>query len=160
MFRDESRQVQARVQQKRIHTSDSLRLRLRKKLPSHPFAEDLQTWKLPVVGRLSPPMEDAAICRFYYTTLDTLSSEDPVHYLHLQLPGLYAKCSPDSALRLATEAISYAASRHLLPQGAQLARKGYIKAVQAIREAVQDPAEAQNPTTLYAILLLSGYEVK
>ncbi|KXJ85756.1 hypothetical protein Micbo1qcDRAFT_153858 [Microdochium bolleyi] len=154
IFRDETSHVQARSRQRRAYTGVSSNyFRLPSSSWSHAFADVLQ---LPIT--LSPSMEEAAVSHFYYATLETMSDEDPVHFLHSQLPSLYAKGSPESALRLATEAISYAASRQYLRQGALVARERYAKAVKAIRQAVQDPVEAQNPAVLYAILLLSGYE--
>ncbi|KAH7016389.1 C6 zinc finger protein [Microdochium trichocladiopsis] len=154
IFRDETSQVQARSRQRRACTGTSSNcIRLHTSSWSHAFADVLQ---LPIT--LSPSMEDTVVSHFYHTTLETISDEDPVHFLHSQLPSLYARGSPKSALRLATEAISYAASRQYIRQGALVARERYVKAVKAIRQAVQDPVEAQDPAVLYAILLLSGFE--
>lgn len=107
----------------------------------------------------SQPVEDAAVCHFYYATLGTLSVEDPVHFIHTRLPSLYTKSDPDSALRLATAAISYAASAKIMHNGALLARKGYIRAIRAIQKAIQDPKKAADVAVLYAVLLLGGFEV-
>lgn len=108
---------------------------------------------------LSPAAEDVVICHFYHTTLANLSHLDPTRHLHLQLPSLYAKSKPGSALCLATEAISYAASMRLARQSAQVSRKRYVKAIEAIRTDLQDVREAGTDQTLYAVLLLCGYEV-
>ncbi|KAH6874444.1 hypothetical protein B0T10DRAFT_586429 [Thelonectria olida] len=108
--------------------------------------------------RLAPSAEDAAICHFYQTIIDTLSDEDPAYYLHTQLPSLYARSDLGSALRLATEAISYAVSVKLVREATLLSRIRYVRAIQAIGKAIQDPREARNDETLYAILLLCGYE--
>jgi hypothetical protein len=108
---------------------------------------------------LQPSPEDAAIGYFYHTVLSNLSGGDPTRYLHQQFPALYAQSNSGSALRLAAEAISYAASRQLMPKAALLCRKRYIEAVNATRSAIQDPIEMTNDHTIYAILLLCGYEV-
>lgn len=108
---------------------------------------------------LSQPVEDAAVCHFYYATLETLSIEDPAHFVHSRLPSLYTKSDPGSALRLATEATSYAASARIMCNGALLARKQYVRAIRAIQKAIQDPAKAADVTILYAVLLLGGFEV-
>jgi hypothetical protein len=112
----------------------------------------------PVDG-LFPPMQDVVVCHFYHTTLETLSDKDPVRFLHSQLPNLYSRSDPGSAIRLATEAISYAASTKLMQEAALLSRKKYIQAIKAIGNAIQDPIKVENDQTLYAVLLLSGYEV-
>ncbi|KAM5357465.1 hypothetical protein ACJZ2D_016231 [Fusarium nematophilum] len=90
--------------------------------------------------------------------MDNLSDRDPAHYLHTQLPNLYARSDPGSALRLATEAISYATSTKLIEGATLLSRKRYVQAIKAIGKAIQDPIEARDDQTLYAILLLCGYE--
>lgn len=109
--------------------------------------------------RLSPSAEDAVLCHFYQTIIETLSDEDPAHYLHTQLPNLYVRSDPGSALRLATEAISYASSPRLVQDAILLSRKRYVQAIKAIEQAIQDPVEVGNDQTLYAVLLLCGYEV-
>jgi Zn(2)-Cys(6) binuclear cluster domain-containing protein len=113
----------------------------------------------PTVCRLPPAQEDIAVGYFYHTMMNTLCEGDPTRYLHLQLTKFYAQSTPGSAFRSATEAISYAASRHMMPRAALLCRKRYIDAVNAIRTAIQDPEEVRNDHTIYAILLLCGYEV-
>lgn len=108
---------------------------------------------------LSTATEDVANCHFYHTTLANLSEQDPSRHLHAQLPGLYAKSHPGSALRLATEAISYSVSIELVPEASRLSRKRYIQATRAVRLALQDVQGVEDDQTLYAILLLCGYEV-
>jgi hypothetical protein len=103
--------------------------------------------------------EDASLCYFFYTTLGQLSHGDPVRVLHSQLPNLYAKSDPSSALRFAAEAISYAASAKFIQRAAVLSRERYVQAINAVGKAIHDPIEAGNDQTLYAVLLLSGYEV-
>jgi len=116
---------------------------------------DCMTWTHP----LSPAADDLVVCHFYHTTMENLSHQDPAHRLHTELPSLYTKSDPGSALRLATEAISYAASPKLVQEATQLSRKRYIQATRAVRNALQDLPEAGDDQTLYAILLLCGYEV-
>ena len=113
------------------------------------------TWKYP----LSLAAEDLAICHFYHSTLENLSYLDPTRELQAELPGLYAKSGPGSALRLATEAISYASSIDLVQGATELSRKCYVRAARAARSALQDLNQARSHQTLYAILLLCGYEV-
>ena len=112
---------------------------------------------------LAPPLstatEDVITCHFYHTTLANLSEQDPSRHLHAQLPGLYAKSHPGSALRLATEAISYSVSTELVPEASRLSRKRYIQATRAVRLALQGVQGVEDDQTLYAILLLCGYEV-
>ncbi len=111
-----------------------------------------------ITYQLSTTTEDFATCHFYHATLGNLSDQDPSRNLHAQLPGLYAKCGPSSALCLATKAISLAASSKLLQEATQLSRKRYVQAIKAVRNALPDQQEATNDETLYAILLLCGYE--
>lgn len=146
VFRDETTRTQEKSQrQSRTHGLDPR---------SASNAAIALTYSLPV------EREDIVTCHFYHTTLETLSERDPSHHLHAQLPGLYAKSHSGSALRLATEAISYATSTNLVPEGAQLSRKRYVQATRAVRFALQNAQEAGDDQTLYAILLLCGYEVR
>lgn len=158
MFRDESSRTQARFRQWHARTSareDSAvsPLRTARFLPwvlGSPFSQSV----------LSSSEEETVICHFYHTILHNLSPEDPVHFLHTQLPSLYGKSRTGCALRLATEAISYASSSRLFPEAALISRKRYVRAVQALGQAIQDPTEAASDHTLYAALLLSGYEAR
>lgn len=114
---------------------------------------------VPWVDSLSPAAEDVAICHFYHNVLENLSDKDPTRHLHTQLPAVYAKSEPGSALRLATEAISYAASTKLAREPARIAKERYVQATRAVRTALYDAREAMSDQTLYAVLLLCGYEV-
>ncbi|RGP63727.1 c6 zinc finger [Fusarium sporotrichioides] len=104
--------------------------------------------------------EDVAITNFYNSTVDNLPNEDPTRHLHQQLPSLYFQSQQGSVLRLAVEAISYASAANLIPQAVQLSGKLYIKALSALRTALQDPKLPFSDETLYAVLLLCGYETK
>ncbi|CEI70787.1 unnamed protein product [Fusarium venenatum] len=161
MFRDETTRTQTRFRQweTRNRGSDSTSasttsLSLLLARASKWMYDNCVT---PVDG-LFPPIQDVVVCYFYHNTLGTISDKDPVHSLHSQLPNLYSRSDLGSALRLATEAISYATSTKLMQEAALLSRKRYIQAIKAIGKAIQDPQEMVNDQTLYAILLLSGYE--
>ncbi|KZL80607.1 c6 zinc finger protein [Colletotrichum incanum] len=161
MFRDENTRTQARFRQWHARTCGSASISASNASSSLLFAADSYVMQVNCATpafSLSPPTEDVVINHFYHTILDNLSDEDPVRYLHSQLPNLYASCDPGSALRLATEAISYAASRKLVQKAALLCRKRYVQAIKAIGQAIQDPTKVGNDQTLYAILLLCGYE--
>lgn len=108
---------------------------------------------------LSPSVEDIAICQFYHATLENLAHEDPARYLHTQLPGLYHRSEAQSALFLATQAISYASSVRFGRKTARISRVKYSQAVKAVEKAIRCPVEARKDETLYAVLLLCGYEV-
>ncbi|QPC74704.1 hypothetical protein HYE68_005456 [Fusarium pseudograminearum] len=103
--------------------------------------------------------EDVAISNFYNSTVDNLPNEDPTRHLHQQLPSLYFQSQQGSVLRLAVEAISYASAVNIIPQAVQLSGKSYTKALSALRAAIQDPNLPFSDETLYAVLLLCGYEV-
>jgi hypothetical protein len=109
---------------------------------------------------LSPSAEDIAVCDFYYTTLDNLSNEDDTRLLHMQLPALYSQSPLGSALRLATHAIAFACSTRFGHEAAKISRERYVTAVKAVEMAIRDPVEFKTDQTLYAILLLSGFEVR
>jgi hypothetical protein len=141
MFRDETFKTQQRVRQRRAPPHGSY--------PGSKIS----------VYSMYPSMQDFAVCHFYHTTMENLSDEDPVRSLHTLLPSLFADSQPGSPLCLATEAISYAASSRLVQEAMQLSRKRYVQAIKAIGKAIQDPTEVSNDQTLYAILLLCGYEV-
>ena len=108
---------------------------------------------------LHPSPEDVTLCYFYHTTLVSLPKHDNALFLHSQLPGLYTKSSPRSALRLAARAISFAFWNKLDPKIALTSRKYYSQALFTLQDAIQNPIQAKHDDTLYAVLLLSGYEV-
>ena len=109
---------------------------------------------------LSPSAEDMAVCEFYYTTLDNLSNEDDTRFLHTQLPALYSQSPLGSALRLSTEAIALACSTKYGNNAPEISRQRYVLAIKAAEEAIQDPLQFKTNETLYAVLLLCGFEVR
>ncbi|KAF5656277.1 c6 zinc finger [Fusarium heterosporum] len=104
--------------------------------------------------------EDIAISHFYNSTAENLPNGDPTRHLHQQLPSLYFQSQQGSVLRLAVEATSYACAANLIPQAIHLSSKCYIKALTALRTALQDPNLRFSDETLYGVLLLCGYETK
>ncbi|CAH0046140.1 unnamed protein product [Clonostachys solani] len=112
----------------------------------------------PPSSLLSPQSQDIAVCYFYTTTLSNLSEKDPARQLQMHLPSLYAKSRIGSALRLATESISHVLIPHLVPESKRTASKKYDAALIAIQHAIQDPIQVKTDETLYAVLLLCGYE--
>jgi hypothetical protein len=108
---------------------------------------------------LLPSKEQIAICHFYHSTIENLSVEDPTLYLQEQLPRLHAACNQGSALHLALEAVSLVGSAEIIPQANQLGLGRYLKAVQALREAIQTERLSSDFQALYGVLLLCGYEV-
>lgn len=156
-FRDETAKTRERSQrlQLRAHSIRSAGKATRPSGVSRWANGDSLVWaSLP-----SPSAENLVICHFYSATMENLSDQDPARHLHSHLPNLYARSDPGSALRLATEAISYAVSLKLVPDATQLSRRRYIQATRAVRTALQDLHEAGTDHILYAILLLCGYEV-
>lgn len=112
---------------------------------------------------LLPSKENLASCFFYQTTLEPLVDADHAQYLHLHLPSLFSQSVEDSALRLATQAISlavWAKSRPSDIHARRLSRIRYSQSLTAMKAAIQDPVEVKSDETLYAVLLLSGYEVR
>jgi hypothetical protein len=112
---------------------------------------------------LLPSKEDLSLCFFYQTTLESLIDVDRAQYLHLQFPTLFSQSEPGSALYLATQAISlalWAKSRPNDIDANHLSRTRYLQSLLAMKTAIQDPVEAKSDGTLYAVLLLSGYEVR
>ncbi|KAH7310062.1 C6 zinc finger protein [Rhexocercosporidium sp. MPI-PUGE-AT-0058] len=110
---------------------------------------------------LLPSKEDQKLCFFYHTTMENLVDSDPTQYLHSQLPTLLSRSRPGSTLHLAAQALSYATwGRYRLGyQGVALsASKRYSQALSALATAIADPIEAKSDETLYAVLLLCGYE--
>lgn len=117
-------------------------------------------------NQLSPVIptstDDLALAFFYTKTLENLPTTDHAHYLHLQLSSLYTTNTHHSALHLAALAIShivYSRDTRNNIQASQISRKYYVQAIIAINAALRDPVKARSDQTLYAVLLLCGYEV-
>jgi len=111
----------------------------------------------------TPSKDDLPLCFFYQTTLESLTNADRARYLHLQLPTLFSRSEAESALHLAVQAISlavWARSRPNDRSASQLSRTRYSQALAAMNAAIRDPAKVKCDETLYAVLLLSGYEVR
>jgi hypothetical protein len=104
--------------------------------------------------------EEIAICHFYHSTVENLSTQDPTLSLHEQLPRLHSASRQGSSLHLALEAVSLVASAEIIPHAAQLGLTRYVKAVQALREAMQTEGLRSDYQSLYGVLLLCGYEVR
>lgn len=101
---------------------------------------------------------DRAVWRFYFTTIATLSKEDHSYHLHMELPTMYSKSHIHSALYLSTQAIAHASALKSGTSTTTKARLSYARAVEALCRAIEQPTEAAADETLYAALLLSGYE--
>ncbi|KAK7212193.1 hypothetical protein V2G26_019371 [Clonostachys chloroleuca] len=142
MFRDETARTQ--IKARRRHAGRDANF------PQHPTP--------PPSSLLFLQCQDIAICYFYTTTLSNLSEKDPARQLQMYLPSLYTKSRIGSALRLATESISHVLLPNLVPDSKITARKRYNAALIAIQRAIQDPIQAKADETLYAVLLLCGYE--
>jgi hypothetical protein len=110
-----------------------------------------------------PLREDMALCFFYQTTLESLENADRARNLHLQFPTLFSRCEAGSALHLAAQAISlavFARSRPNDVDARQMSRRRYAQSLAAMNAAIRDPVKVKSDGTLYAVLLLSGYEVR
>jgi hypothetical protein len=144
-FRDETATVQARIRRpaKRIRTATILT----SVISPHSCSS------------LLPTLEDVVLSHFYHTITASLPDANHACYLHLQLPALYSQSSSRSALRLSTQAISYALAGKLDRNLSQLSKKHYGQAISAVNAAIRDPQQAKDDQTLYAVLLLCGYEV-
>jgi hypothetical protein len=129
-------------------------------LPLRPRIGDTSTLPFGNSTWLSPAVEDFVICDFYYSTMEQLSNEDDTRFLHAQLPALYSKSPLGSALRLSTQAIAFACSTKNGHRAAEMSRGRYALAVKAVEKAIRDPVEVKADQTLYAILLLCGFEVR
>jgi len=107
--------------------------------------------------------KDSLALGFFYTkTLENLPESDHARYLHMHLSPLYLSSRPQSALRLAVLAMSHVAYSRYGRDDCQLvrsSRKFYVQAISAVNTALRDPIEAKTDATLYAVLLLCGYEV-
>jgi hypothetical protein len=144
-FRDETATVQAKTRQpaKRISTTTAL---------TSVVSPDS-------CSSLLPTLEDVVLSHFYHTITASLPDANHARYLHLQLPALYSQSSSRSALRLSTQAISYALAGKLDSNLSQLSKKRYGQAISAVNAAIQDPHQVKDDRTLYSVLLLCGYEV-
>jgi hypothetical protein len=154
IFRDET--ARTREKSRRLQSANNV------KVPVTEVTEAATLMSSACIASACPSltsMENIAIYQFYHTIMENLTDKDPTRYLHAQLPSLYAKSKPGSALRLATQAISFAAFSRLGHKATLLARKRYVEAIRSTKRALQDPCELRSDETLYAILLLSGYEV-
>lgn len=113
-------------------------------------------------GELGPALaycdEDVVVWHFHHTITDSLHRTDHAFHLHSELPDLYTRSSTRSALRLSTQAIAYAVSFRSGRSATRNAQRTYADACLAIRLALRSPREAVADETLYAVLLLSGYE--
>ncbi|KAE8441830.1 hypothetical protein EG329_004283 [Mollisiaceae sp. DMI_Dod_QoI] len=114
------------------------------------------------MGRvLLPSSEDRCLCFYYQNILESLKDAEPARYLHLQLPTLFCQSEAGSALHLATLAISYATWARSWPNDintSKLSRTRYLQALLALNAAIRNPVEVKSDETLYAVLLLTGYE--
>lgn len=167
MFRDETARTEQRA---RSSVTDSRRVQVS---PAAATADNQTASRILATGvcrndnlrphgwdrTLSPSLEDLSIFQFHCSIMENLPHEDHAWYIHSQLPNLYTQSGPDSALRLATQAISYAFSSKMGYNTAGISRYRYVKAIKAVDMAIRDPLEVQSDQILYAVLLLCGYEV-
>lgn len=102
--------------------------------------------------------EDEVVRCFHHHAMPSLSVGDHAYYLHSELPRLYTQSLQTSALRLSTQVIANAVSCSATGSTPIRARRWYAKAVAAVRIALDEPETINSDDTLYAILLLSGYE--
>jgi hypothetical protein len=116
------------------------------------------------LSRVSLPFkDDLPLCYFYQTTLESLTDADRTRCLHLQLPNLLSQSRPGSVLNMATQAISlamWARSRPGDVNASRSSRSRYAESLAIMSAALRDPERAIGDDTLYAVLLLSGYEVR
>ena len=106
-------------------------------------------------------LEDLAICRFFSNfVLIPRHHEAFQGYLDI-LPSLYTNAPSESALVLATSAVSLAiaAGDPRCSRESILSRKQVGKAMAMIHKAVGDPVESLTDETLLAVLILGLYEV-
>jgi hypothetical protein len=163
IFRDENTRTEAKAQQSyKSASTSSLDLKAGQASSVLAPAKIHNTSSMLTQGfgiSLSSPIEDVAVCEFYRCTLDSLSLEDDTRFLHLQLPALYTQSPLGSVLRLSAQAIAYASSKTLGHRATEMSRKQYVKAIKALGLAIKDPVEIKSDQTLYAVLLLCGFEV-
>lgn len=101
---------------------------------------------------------DVIVWQFYCKTKSSLPKSGHAYHLHSELPYMYSRSLSTSALHLSTQAIAYAVEAKSRKSAARLAREYYAKAISAIMSTIQDTEESVADETLYAVLLLSGYE--
>ncbi len=113
-----------------------------------------------ITYQLSTTTEDFATCHFYHATLETCQ----IKILHETFTPATRSRTPNAVLvlhcawqRQQSHSLRFT---KLLQEATQLSRKRYVQAIKAVRNALPDQQEATNDETLYAILLLCGYEVK
>lgn len=92
---------------------------------------------------------DGIVWCFYHVTMETMTPMDHPYHSHATLPGMYHGCARDSALVLATRALSYATGCRMMKLETTAARASYITAVEALQHALQDPSKANDDETLY-----------
>lgn len=127
------------------------------------FRVDRQNLIYGISRSLLPPEQDLVLCYFYETILETISEVDHSRELHMELPNIFSQSKPGSVLNLATLAISQAVWARSRPNDAfasSRSRKRYLQSLLALNAAIQDPVQVKSDETLYAVLLLSGYEVR
>ncbi|SCN92676.1 related to negative acting factor [Fusarium fujikuroi] len=156
LFRDETSKTKDKIRQrKRLQHERETKWRKN---------TDLSVIETPFInyGAPHPPLlpskEEIAICHFYHSTVENLSTLDPALYLHEALPRLHAASRQGSALHLALEAVALVASAEIIPHAAQLGLNRYVKAVKALREAMKTEGLSSDYQSLYGVLLLCGYE--
>ncbi|KAI1067542.1 hypothetical protein LB506_003836, partial [Fusarium annulatum] len=156
LFRDETSKTKDKIRQRK-RLQDERETKWRKNT-------DLSVIETPFIkyGAPHPPLlpskEEMAICHFYHSTVENLSTQDPALYLHEELPRLQAASRQGSALHLALEAVALVASAEIIPHAAQLGLNRYVKAVKALREAMKTEGLSSDYQSLYGVLLLCGYE--
>jgi Fungal Zn(2)-Cys(6) binuclear cluster domain len=101
---------------------------------------------------------DVIVWQFYCQTKSSLPKSGHAYYLHSELPYMYSRSLSTSALHLSTQAIAYAVAAKSHKSAARFAREYYAKAISAMKLTLQDTQEVMADETLYAVLLLSGYE--
>ena len=107
---------------------------------------------------LGPMSKDAVVWYFYYSTMATLTELDHSYHIHSELPKMYTSSHAESALCLSTQAIAHAAASRAGKSTLRNARRSYGLAISALNITLQDPRQAVADETLYAVLLLCGYE--
>ncbi|UZP32467.1 hypothetical protein NXS19_000283 [Fusarium pseudograminearum] len=160
VFRDETTKTRAKHHQKKVESHSQPGQIVSALTTLGRFSTSYSDMAVTIPRALRTSKEDVAISNFYNSTVDNLPNEDPTRHLHQQLPSLYFQSQQGSVLRLAVEAISYASAVNIIPQAVQLSGKSYTKALSALRAAIQDPNLPFSDETLYAVLLLCGYETK
>ncbi|CAF3573687.1 unnamed protein product, partial [Fusarium graminearum] len=158
IFRDETTKTRAKHRQKKVENHPRPGQIVSSFTTLGRFSASYSDIAITIPCAFRTSKEDVAINNFYNSTVDNLPNEDPTRHLHQQLPSLYFQSQQGSVLRLATKAISYASAANIIPQAVHLSGKSYTKALSALRTAIQDPNLPFSDETLYAVLLLCGYE--